>query len=172
MTNSNFKSILKSLNFQENNHIFEKHFPKTEAYLKVDFDKKELIYPEDKGLKINERQTCNFEQNENFVVFECVHRLLEKGYQPKHIELEPKWKVGRGASGGRADILVKSQEKNEKGEYKPLLLIECKTAGKEFEKAWKDTQQDGGQLFSYAQQIQETEFLCLYASDFDEKTNH
>jgi type I restriction-modification system DNA methylase subunit/restriction endonuclease S subunit len=94
-----------------------------------------------------------------------VHRLLAKGYLPKHIELEPKWKVGRGASGGRADIWVKNQE------GKSLLLIECKTAGKEFEKAWKEMQQDGGQLFSYAQQAQETEFLCLYASDFDEKAN-
>ncbi|GAB4481178.1 MAG: N-6 DNA methylase [Thermoflexibacter sp.] len=165
ITEDNFAKLLQSIGFQRNNNIFEKYFPQTEAYLKVDFDKQELIYPEDKGLKINERQTCNFSANENFVVFECVHRLLEKGYQPKHIELEPKWKVGRGASGGRADILVRNQEN------KPLLLIECKTAGNEFKKAWKDTLQDGGQLFSYAQQIQETQFLCLYASDFDEKEN-
>ena len=47
------------------------------------------------------------------------------------------------------------------------MIIECKTVGKEFAKAWKDTENDGGQLFSYAQQISETEFLCLYASDFD-----
>ncbi|TAE13680.1 MAG: hypothetical protein EAZ95_10810 [Bacteroidetes bacterium] len=45
--------------------------------------------------------------------------------------------------------------------------MECKTAGKKFEKAWREMQQDGGQLFSYAQQISETQFLCLYASDFD-----
>ena len=77
-----------------------------ERLVYADFDKKEIIYPEDAGLKINERQTCNFSSNENFVVFECVHRLLEKGYKPEHIELEPKWKLGHGASGGRADILV------------------------------------------------------------------
>ena len=94
------------------------------------------------------------------MVFECVNRLLAKGYKPEHIELEPKWKVGHGASGGRADILVKDQED------KPLLIIECKTEGREFDKAWKDTQNDGGQLFSYAQQIQETEFLCIYTSNF------
>ncbi len=29
----------------------------------------------------------------------------------------------------------------------------------------------GGQLFSYAQQISEIEFLCLYASEFDTKNN-
>lgn len=31
------------------------------------------------------------------------------GYNPNHIELEPKWKVGHGASGGRADILIKDK---------------------------------------------------------------
>ena len=50
---------------------------------------------------------------------------------------------------------------------KPLLIIECKTAGSEFKKAWNKTQQDGDQLFSYAQQISETQFLCLYTSDFE-----
>lgn len=97
----------------------------------------------------------------NNFCFECVHRLLEKGYKPEHIELEPKWKLGRGASGGRADILVKDNF------GKPLLIIECKTAGAEFKKAWNKTQQDGDQLFSYAQQISETQFLCLYTSDFE-----
>ena len=66
------------------------------------------------------------------------------------------------ASGGRADILVRDQQNN------PLLIIECKTAGDEFNQAWRKTQQDGDQLFSYAQQIPQTQYLCLYASDFVE----
>lgn len=160
---SNFKALLEYLNFKKNGKIYTKDFGHNDAYLKVDFDKKQLVYPEDKGFIINERQTCNLSSNENFVVFECVYRLLEKGYKPEHIELEPKWKVGRGASGGRADILVRNQKKE------PLLLIECKTFDKEFNKAWKEMLNDGGQLFSYAQQIQQTEFLCLYASSFDIK---
>jgi type I restriction enzyme M protein len=162
ITKDNFKDLLLKLQFIETNNVFTKHFENQDYKLIVDFHKHLLIYPEDKGLIINERQTCNFTDNENFVVFECVNRLLEKGYKPEHIELEPKWKVGRGASGGRADILIKNQENN------PLLLIECKTADKEFKKAWKEMQQDGGQLFSYAQQISETQFLCLYASDITE----
>ena len=161
----NFKALLRHLKFEEKGDIFNKDFEESGVYLKVDFKKEELDYPELVGLKINERQTCNFSSEENAVVFECVYRLLDKGYKPIHIELEPKWKVGHGASGGRADILVKNQKD------KPLLIIECKTYGKEFNKAWKDTQEDGGQLFSYAQQISETEFLCLYASEFDEENN-
>ena len=158
ITKNNFKDVLKTLGFKAEGNIFQKSIG--EADLKVNFDKQEMIYPEDKGLKVNERQTCNFSKDENFVVFECVHRLLAKGYKPEHLELEPRWRVGHGASGGRADILVKNQEN------KALLIIECKTPGDEFEKAWQKTQQDGDQLFSYAQQIVGTQYLCLYASNF------
>jgi len=158
----NFKALLINLGFEEKGSIFTKNF-NSGCYLGADFKKGELQYPESDGLTINERQTCNFSSAENAVVFECVHKLLEKRYKPEHIELEPKWKLGHGASGGRADILVKDQNE------KPLLIIECKTYGKEFSKAWKETLDDGGQLFSYAQQIAETEFLCLYASEFDAK---
>ncbi|MDA8430617.1 MAG: restriction endonuclease subunit S [Geobacteraceae bacterium] len=160
----NLKYLLESLNFKSKNDVYSKHYNDNDAFLNVDLKKQEIIYPEEKGLTINERQTCNFKANENFVVFECIHRLLEKGYKPEHIELEPKWKLGHGASGGRADILIKDNA------GKALLIIECKTAGSEFKKAWNKTLQDGDQLFSYAQQISETQFLCLYSSDFDSDT--
>ncbi len=156
ITKSNFKDLLRTLNFTEEGNIYQKSI--AEATLKVDFDKKEIIYPE--RLEVHEHQTCNFSQNENFVVFECVHRLLAKGYKPEHLELERPYRIGHSASGGRFDILVKDQEMN------PLLIIECKTAGVEFEKAWDDTRQDGGQLFSYVHQEADTKYLCLYASSF------
>ncbi len=88
-----------------------------------------------------------------------MHRLLDKGYKPEHIELEPRWNLGREAKGGKADILVRDNERN------PYLLIECKTAGSEFSKEWNKMQQDGGQLFSYFQQERGVKFLCLYMSD-------
>ena len=158
ITKDNLKALLLSLHFQQHGNQFSKQFNNT--HLAVDFDKNELIYPEDQGLKIHERQTCNFSAQENFVVFECVHRLLEKGYKPEHIELEPKWQLGHGASGGRADILVTDNENN------ALLIVECKTVGKELDKAWDKTRLDGGQLFSYVQQQRSVKFICLYASDF------
>ena len=159
LTQDNLADLLHALSFEKKGVIHRKAIGA--AVLEVNFKTKEITYPEAAGLVINERQTCNFEANENFVVLECVHRLLEKGYKPEHIELEPKWKVGRGASGGRADILIKDND------GRPLLIIECKTAGGEFKRAWNKTQQDGDQLFSYAQQISETQFLCLYTSDLD-----
>lgn len=159
----NLKDLLKILNFKEESNekscIFSKYFPNTEAYLQVDFNQEKLIYPTDKGFIVNGEFTNNFSSNENFVVFECVHRLFEKGYKPEHIELEPKWKLGHGASGGRADILVKDHSN------KSLLIIECKTEGAEFKKEWNNTLQRGGQLFSYVKQAGTTQYVCLYASD-------
>lgn len=160
ITQENLRGLLLELGFRKEKSIFLKHFNQLDCFLKIDFDNKEIIYPTDKGLIVNERQTCNFRANENFVVFECVHRLLEKGYKPEHIELEPKWKLGHGASGGRADILVKDNTGKSK------LIIECKTDGREFNDAWKETLNGTTQLFTYAQQVKSTEFLCLYSSDF------
>ena len=163
MNLDNLKDLLHFLNFTQQNEVFTKKFISGDYTLVIDFENKQIQYPESFGLIINERQTCNFSSNENFVVFECVHRLLEKGYKPEHIELEPKWKLGHGASGGRADILVKNYQ-NE-----PFLIIECKTFDKEFNRAWKDTLEDGGQLFSYVEQEKSVEFVCLYASQWSEK---
>ena len=157
LTFENLPALLTALGFTAQNQNFTKVIGGVP--LEVRLDTQQIIYPEAQGLVINERQTCNFSAAENIVVLECVHRLLEKGYQPQHIELEPKWQLGRGASGGRADILVKDNF------GKPLLIIECKTAGSEFKRAWTKTLQDGDQLFSYTQQISGTQFLCLYTVD-------
>lgn len=162
ITPANLKDLLIQLGFTQTGNVFSRDFPAVDAYLRVDFEKQELTYPEDKGLKINERQTCNFRANENFVVFECVCRLFEKGYKPAHIELEPRWQVGHGASGGRADILIRDND------GKPLLIIECKTWGDEFNDAWKDTLNGKGQLFTYAHQERSTQYLCLYASGLED----
>lgn len=155
ITKDSLPLLLEVLGFQKNGQRSQKTV--NSAQLAVDLKSGQIHYPE--GLIVNERQTCNLLADENFVVLECVHRLLEKGYKPANIELEPRWKLGHGSSGGRADILVKDNA------GKPLLIIECKTAGHEFNRAWKKTLQDGDQLFSYAQQISETQFLCLYTSD-------
>ncbi len=156
----NYKNVLKKLGFEHKSDIYTKNFNEFKTKLEVDFKNEKLIYPETDGLKVNDKTTSNFTSAENFVVFECVCKLLTQGYNPKHIELEPKWQVGHGASGGKADILIKDNDE------KTLLIIECKTAGVEFKKAWDTTQIKPTQLFSYAQQDRDTKFIALYASDF------
>lgn len=160
ITKDNFRSVLEKLGFQKNKDIYSKKFEQFDCELKVDFKSELLIYPEDKGFIVNSRTTTNFSSPENFVVFECVNRLLEQGYKPESLELEKEWKLGHTNKSGRADIFVK----NLKDE--PLLIIECKTEGREFDKAWKDTLEDGAQLFSYIEQEKAIEFVALYASDF------
>lgn len=161
ITKTNFKNVLKILSFIENGSAFEKKFSAFNCSLGVDFANEKLIYPvEIKGRERND----DFKQPENFVVFECVNRLLEKGYRPEHIELEKEWHLGHDAKGGRADICVSSPDGS------MLFIVECKTAGREFDKAYKDTCVDGGQLFSYWQQERATKWLVLYASGIDGDT--
>ncbi len=169
ITKENIKKVLELCGFKGNGNLYSKHYDSIDCDLKVDFKNGKFEYPETKDFKVNERQTCNLSDPENFVVFECVNRLFEKGYQPNHIELEPRWKLGHNAKSGRADIWVRTFKKVDDkvtNEKQSLLIIECKTAGNEFNGAWKDTLDDGAQLFSYYQQEQATKFLCLYTSDF------
>lgn len=114
----------------------------------------------DYGEKIRYQRatTCNFGQPESFVVFECVNRLLEKGYKPENILLEKNWPLGHKTK-GFLDILVY----NDSGEA--FLMIECKTYGEEHRKEKEKMFKDGGQLFSYLIQEKSTEYLCLYSSE-------
>lgn len=159
ITRDNFQKVLTKLGFTEDKKVFSKPFGSlAECVMTVNWSKGQLIYPE--SIKINDRTTCNFEHPENFVVFECVHRLLEKGYRPEHIELEKRWNLGHDSKGGKADICVYDEDGQSM-----LFIIECKTYGKEYDKALKKLKEDGGQLFSYWQQERSTKWISLYASD-------
>lgn len=157
ITTANLKDMLTVIGFTATGNRYEKKFDSIGVSLEVDFNTKKLIYPS--VIKGGDRND-GFDKNENFVVFECVNKLLEKGYRPEHIELEKEWHLGHDSKSGRADVLVT----DEKGST--LFIIECKTWGREFDKALSDTKNDGGQLFSYWQQEQSCKWLVLYTSDF------
>lgn len=165
ITKNNLKNALQSLGFENRDEIYEKKI--NNYILKIDYKNQNINYPRE--IKIHDETTSNFSHPENFVVFECVHRLLEKGYKAEHLELEPKWNLGRNKKGGKADILIKDNENN------PYLIIECKTTdsrNSEFIKEWNRMQEDGGQLFSYFQQEKGVKYLCLYTSDFSDKIEY
>lgn len=165
ITKDNLKQVLENLGFKNKNENYVKTI--NNYTLLIDYKSQSINYP--KEIKIHDKTTSNFSHPENFVVFECVHRLLEKGYKAEHLELEPKWNLGRDKKGGKADILVKDNEKN------PYLIIECKTTdskNSEFIKEWNRMQEDGGQLFSYFQQEKGVKYLCLYTSDFSDKLEY
>lgn len=160
-----FRNLLQAIGFEmEDNSvstIYSKTFDKTGTTLSVDFTNKRLIYPNE--IEAERETTKNFHQPENFVVFECVASLLERGYYPEQIILEKGMPGGHGDTGGFCDIIVRD---NNGDEY---LLIECKTTEQsesdEFNKAWKLMLQNGGQLFNYYNSYRKAQYICLYTSD-------
>lgn len=157
----NLTDMLEYLDFIKKGNSYVKHYSDYSCDMKVDLKDEKLIFP----IQIEGRERNDgFDKPENFVVFECVDSLLTKGYRPEHIELEKVWSLGHDAKSGRADICVYDENHENM-----LFIIECKTFGKEYSKAYGDTNADGGQLFSYWQQENATKWLALYASEFDGK---
>ena len=162
ITKSNLKNMLKSVGFSDTSKDkYEKNYPISDCSIIVDFRNEKIIYPEDKGFKVNVATTTNFSEPENFVVLECVNRLLDKGYRPENIELERTWTLGHEQKSGRADICVSNQN------GKMLFIVECKTFGVEYNKEMKNILSDGGQLISYWQQERGCRWLVLYASNIN-----
>ena len=149
--------------------VFVKYYANHSNYpIFVDFNEQKINYApkniqKKKCIRLGDLTTSNFEKHENFVVLECVDRLLTKGYRPERIELEKKYPLGRNLK-GKLDVLVYGENSDS-----PFLMIECKTWGNEFEKESAKTLKDGGQIFSYYQQDRAAKFLCLYASRLDKK---
>ncbi|MBC5837844.1 restriction endonuclease subunit S [Flavobacterium muglaense] len=160
----NNKKLIQALGFlpkENTSETFQKKYSKSNNYaIEIDFEK-EIINFGNK-IKGESKTTQNFSQAENWVVLECVDRLLEKGYQPQNITLEKTWKTGHGTS-GRLDILVSKEDSS------AYLMIECKTWGAEFEKELKNLEKNGGQLFTYFQQDKNADVIMLYASKLEGK---
>lgn len=162
ITIDNLREVLTFLGFEEENEVYTKRFETSDCEIKVDFKNKRIVYPE--VIDTGNNSTIDFLHAENFVVLECVCRLLDKGYQPADIFLEKAWQLGHTQKSGRADITIYKEEK-------PYLIIECKEAGDKYKEARKNLFEDPRQLFSYWQQARSTQWLQLYASDFDSKKN-
>ncbi|MDR2693937.1 MAG: N-6 DNA methylase [Chitinispirillales bacterium] len=139
--------------------VFEKKYPQADGYaIEVNVGQQRIDYGD--KIKAESKTTQNFFHPENVVVLDCVNRLLEKGYKPENIILEKTFPLGHNS--GRLDILVTREDKT------AYLMIECKTIGKEFDKAFNRLKSDGGQLFTYFQQDKSAEVLMLYASEIKE----
>lgn len=175
ITKENLKEVLELLGFISKGQIYTKSYTNN-AKIEVDFATQKINYsPLDSNFKegkypsidnpstgfiIHRNTTTNFNSNENFVCLLCVDALLSKGYEARHIILEPTFEVGHNQQ-VYGDILVLNQN------YENLILIENKTYGAEFSKEWNKTEKNGGQLFGYYA-VNKTPFLCLLAYDFDE----
>ncbi len=161
--NKDYKLRLNTLGFSPKDgvvDIFQKEYEQHGYSIKIDFSQEKICYGD--LICADSKTTQNFSQEENWVVLECVNRLLEKGYKPQNIILEKTWAAGHGTS-GRLDICVTRDDGSE------YLLIECKTYGKEFDKAVTKLKKDGGQLFTYFKFSNKADVIMLYASEFQGK---
>ncbi len=165
---TDFPQLFTILGFENAGHgrwVCRFDDPATGEYvITVDIDRKTIDYP--RPIVLGDRTTSNFDHPENFVVLECVCRLLAKGYDPATIILEKRYQLGRGASGGKSDITVlrRTPDPAERENAPPLLIIECKTYGPEHDAEKRKTLEDGGQLFGYLQQDRSAAHLCIYSS--------
>lgn len=156
------RDLVKILGFVPKDNtvgIYEKKYQQHNYSIEIDFSKEQICYGHLIGADC--KTTQNFSQAENWVVLECVDRLLEKGYKPQNIILEKTWAAGHGTS-GRLDICVTRDDGSE------YLLIECKTFGKEFDKAVTRMYKDGGQLFTYFKFSNKADIIMLYTSELQD----
>ena len=166
ITKENLSKVLECLGFEKQGDIYSKHYDESNCDINIDFENERIEYPS--NLDTGANTTTNFSQEENFVVLECVNRLLEKGYKPESIFLEKTWTLGHTGKSGRADITIYDKKNN------AYLIIECKRAGNDYKEARKELFEDpaGKQLFSYWAQARSTQWLQLYASDYDDESDN
>lgn len=170
LTKDYIRNLLKVMGFTVSDgrtELWEKKYSQHNDYfIQVNFDSQEIIYETGKKedcILVPNKTSSNFSHEENFVMLECVNRLLERGYKPNALELEHSWPSGHGTS-GRLDIWIKKDNNS-------YLMIECKTYGKEFNKEKNNlihpnrNGESKGQLLAYFwEENKTTEYLCLYAS--------
>ena len=80
MNEENFKNALLKMNFSYQDGFFQKIFAPN-VIMQANLSSRQLFYP----FQIKGRDRNNFfdkSHRENLVVFECVNRLLDKGYNP------------------------------------------------------------------------------------------
>ncbi|MBU1758075.1 N-6 DNA methylase [Patescibacteria group bacterium] len=142
--------------------IFHKNY--SSYVIQVNLENNTINYGGDIVFNNTKNTIQNITKAEDWVVLECIDRLLLKGYIAKDIVLEKIYPTGHGTS-GRLDILVKKNGK-------AFLMIECKTWGKEFDKEFQKIQKDGGQLFTYFQQDRDAEYLVLYTSELESEIKY
>ena len=159
-------NLLKILNFKSKDgtkNSFHKFYGNYEIIIELnETEPKKSKINYGNTIKIDRYTTSSFKDEENFVVLECVNRLLEMDYRPEDIHLEKAYSSGRKTKGQFLDILVSKDEES-------FLMIECKVFGKDYEDELRKLKESGGQLFSYFVNDRDAKRLILYSSKIEEK---
>lgn len=156
------KNLAQVIGFQPKENAEDVFVKKYQGDYCLEIDFKNLIFHFGGKIKVQRKVSQNITKSEDWVVLECVDRLLTKGYKPENISFEKVYPAGHGFS-GRLDICVTRDDGSE------YLLIECKTYGKEFDKEFNRINKDGGQLFTYFKFSNKADIIMLYASELKGK---
>ncbi|MBQ6742094.1 MAG: N-6 DNA methylase [Bacteroidales bacterium] len=153
-------SDLKTIGFKlskSSNSIYEKSYPDG-TIIRVDFAKEHISYGK---IRIDRNTITNFDKEENFVVLECVDRLLRLGYLGENLYLEKNC----GDEKDWLDIVIYRKD------YPSRIfsIIECKTYGEKYEQAIAETKRNGRQILRYAIQDKYCQSIMIYASRFTDK---
>lgn len=95
-------------------------------------------------------------EHKDFVVLECVNKLLKKGYSRKNLQIN-----SNAESKETPDIIVY----NDLGDN--LFAIHCKRWAKDYEEELAILKKGEGVLFSYFKKNKKLRYLCLYTSRLD-----
>lgn len=92
----NLEAMIKAIGYIQSSRskVFEKKYSQFDCAIEVDFNGSGSInYPEDKGMKITRKTTCNFSQPENFVaLFIC--KLVDEIQKGDNDIVDFQYKVG------------------------------------------------------------------------------
>ncbi len=95
-------------------------------------------------------------EHKDFVILECVNRLLEKGFDPDDLLL-----TSGTVKHEKPDIIILDKVNI------PLIAFDCKRWGGDFEEELVNVKKGSGLLFSYFKKHKKVRYLCLYTSRLD-----
>lgn len=149
-----YTSLFWKLGFvEETTDIYIKNYsPSYQIYIQA--EKQEINYGENSHSNSNIPTTLY--EHKDFVVLECVNKLLEKGYSRNNLQIN-----GNAESNELPDIIVY----NDLGDY--LFAIHCKRWGRDYEEELAIFKKGEGVLFSYFKKNKKLRYLCLYTSRLD-----
>ncbi|GAI91333.1 unnamed protein product, partial [marine sediment metagenome] len=122
--------------------------------INIEAERQEINYGN--NIKTNNTTPTNLYKHKDFVVLECVNRLLEKGYSRTDLQL-----IGDADNMEMPDIIVCDTLGNK------YFAIDCRRWGKDFEKEFANFKKGKGRLLSYYKNFKEVKYLCLYTSRLD-----
>ena len=120
----------------------------------IEAEKQEINY----GINFNTsiKPPIRLYEHKDFVVLECLNRLLKKGYSRKFLYV-----IGEADKIEVPDIIVYD---NLGKEY---FAVDCRNWGKDFENESAKLKEGKARLLSYFKKNKEVKYICLYTSRLD-----